>query len=237
MPGNRKQTYLQRKNYNMQVIEGLFNIVAPHECLSCQKEGSLLCYDCGSGLVAPPPRCYMCRRWDDESRTCQTCRRHTSIHSLWTAANYEGTAKELLRHLKFERASAGAATIAELLAKKCAAKGDFIISYIPTANKRVRERGYDQAYLIARQLAGRLGRPCIPCLARTGSQRQLGTSRQIRKQQMEGVFRPIKPEALKNKYILLVDDVLTTGATCEAAARVLRQAGAKRVSAAVFAVA
>jgi predicted amidophosphoribosyltransferase len=101
----------------------------------------------------------------------------------------------------------------------------------------VRQRGYDQALLIAKSLSQRLGRPYVPLLARMGDQRQVGHSRITRLNQMEGAFRPLNTMILKNRHVLLVDDVLTTGATCEAAARILRSNGAKRVSAAVFAVA
>jgi ComF family protein len=127
--------------------------------------------------------------------------------------------------------------MAKSLAVATGAAGDVFITYVPTANARVRERGYDQAALIARELSRQVGSPCVPLLARVGGQRQLGQGRAARKKQMEGAFRVLKPALLQNKHVLLVDDVLTTGATCEAAARVLRQAGAKRVSAAVFAVA
>ncbi len=237
MPGNRKQTYLQRKNYNMRVIEDLFNIIAPHECLGCQKEGSLLCYDCSLNLSSVPPRCYVCGRWDEAWRTCRACRRQTPIHTLWTVAKYEGAAKELLHKLKFERSRAGAEPIAGLLAGRCTLSDDTVVTFVPTASRRARERGYDQAALIAKELSVRLGLPFVPCLARIGDNRQVGSNRQLRKQQMEGVFRPLNPAAFQSRHVLIVDDVLTTGATCEAAARVLRQAGAKRVSAAVFAVA
>ena len=221
----------------MGIIQELFNIVAPHECLGCQKEGSLLCYECSTLLSAVPSRCYSCGRWDDTWLTCRTCRRHTPIHSLWAVSKYEGVAKELLHSIKFERARAGAARVADMIASRVGTQEGLLVTYIPTAGSRVRERGYDQSRLIARGLAKRLGLPFSPCLLRSGQQRQLGSRRELRKQQMEGVFRPVGLPVFRGRHVLLVDDVLTTGATCEAAARTLRQAGACRVSAAVFAVA
>lgn len=221
----------------MRIIEELFNIVAPHECVGCGAEGALLCGQCSGGLASLPPRCYRCQRWSDDFLTCQPCRRQTPLSSVWTVTTYNGAAKEVIRRLKFERARAGAETIAEMLAHAYTGTDDVLVTYVPTANVRVRQRGYDQAALIAKALARRLQRPCLPLLARIGSQRQLGQLRQTRKQQMLHAFRPINLSATQNKHILLVDDVLTTGATCEAAASVLKQAGAKRVSAIVFAVA
>lgn len=221
----------------MSVITGLFNIFAPHECLGCQKEGFLICYECRLGLAAILPRCYKCRRPSDDFKTCRACRKQTPIHSLWMATSYDGAAKELLHRLKFERAMAGAADVADMLASRLGQVDGLLITYVPTASARVRERGYDQAALIAKELARRLRLPCTPYLVRIGQERQVGSGRTIRKKQMDNAFRAINTRDFRSKHVLLVDDVLTTGATCEAAARVLRLSGARRVSAAVFAVA
>jgi len=221
----------------MALVEEIFNIIAPHECLGCQKEGSLLCYDCGNALVAVPPRCYRCGRLSEDSRTCAACRKLTPIHSLWPVTTYRGLPKEIVHRLKFERAKAGAQAMAEVMADRVRLEGDWIITYVPTANNRVRQRGYDQAALLARSLSRRISVPFTACLIRTGVQRQVGSDRAARREQMKDAFRPLHPSLFQGKQVLVVDDVLTTGATCEAAARTLRRAGAARVSAAVFAVA
>jgi competence protein ComFC len=146
-------------------------------------------------------------------------------------------AKELVRRLKFERTQAGAKNMAQLIANNALFEDKPLITYAPTAQTRVRLRGYDQAALIAKMLALYAGGTYVPLLVRIGDVRQVGQGRAARQQQMKGVFRAINTRLIKNKHILLIDDVLTTGSTCEAAARVLKDAGAKRVSAAVFAVA
>jgi Predicted amidophosphoribosyltransferases len=145
--------------------------------------------------------------------------------------------KELVRVLKFERAKGAAVAMADAMLAMLGTFGEVCITHVPTANSRVRERGYDQAALIAKELSRRSGRLYAPLLARMGNQRQLGQNRSVRTKQMRGGFRILNPALLRDRHILLVDDVLTTGATCEAAARALCQAGAKRVSAIVFAVA
>lgn len=221
----------------MALVEEIFNIIAPHECLGCQKEGSLLCYDCSNALVSVLPRCYRCGRLSADFRTCAACRKLSPIHSLWPATTYRDLPKEIVHRLKFERARAGAKTMAEIMAERLQIEGEWVITYVPTANNRVRQRGYDQAALLARSLSRRLGVPFAVCLARTGLQRQVGSDRAARREQMRDAFRPLRPSLFQGKQVLVIDDVLTTGATCEAAARTLRRAGAKRVSAAVFAVA
>ncbi len=220
----------------MSLIEDLFNLIAPHNCVGCNREGSLLCEQCAALLQKVPARCYKCQRWSAAARTCQACRRQTPLYGALAITPYTGVAKQVIHRLKFERAQAAADDIARVLAEGLSV-ADVLITHVPTAERRVRERGYDQAALIAKALARRLNQPYLPLLARIGDQRQVGQQRDVRAQQLRQAFRPIHATSLTNKHILLIDDVLTTGATCEAAARALRSSGARRVSAAVFAVA
>src|SRR5688572_17336350 len=103
MPGNRKQIYLQHKNYNMGIIEDIFNLFAPHECLRCKKEGSPLCLSCIEALNRVPPRCYRCRRWEEGFRTCKRCRARSPLFSVLSVFAYNGIPKNLVRSLKFDR--------------------------------------------------------------------------------------------------------------------------------------
>jgi ComF family protein len=106
---------------------------------------------------------------------------------------------------------------------------------VPTTTSRVRQRGYDQAKLLARQLSRLTGLSYQDCLVREGRTHQVGANRQQRQQQMKQAFR-VKPKCpSRSQHIILVDDVLTTGATLESAAQTLRARGYKRVSAIVFA--
>lgn len=222
----------------MSLVETILDIFTPFECLRCKIEGSLLCERCAATLTQVPPRCYRCGRWEGGYRTCRRCRAKSPLEAVCSAVSYnDAVAKELVHVLKFGRAKGAAKAAASALAAAAAIPGDVYITYEPTASARVRERGYDQAALIARELARLAGRPYLPLLARVDNRRQTGQKRGTRMQQMEGAFRVLTPETVRNKHILLVDDVLTTGATCEAAARALRQTGARHVSAAVFAVA
>lgn len=158
------------------------------------------------------------------------------MKSVWAVASYDGLAKEVVARLKFERAQAAAKDIAHAMATH--ANGDterMVIAHVPTANVRVRTRGYDQAALIARELSRELGVPHAALLARVSNVRQLGASRQQRKVQLSNAFRPLKSYMILNNDVLLVDDVITTGSTLEAAANVLKANGARSVQAIVFA--
>lgn len=184
-----------------------------------------------------PSRCYRCGSSTDRYRTCRSCRSSSPLFGVWSPSVYDGLAKDLVGKLKFGRGQEAASIIGSEIFAILPGHCDWIITHVPTANTRVRQRGYDQAQLIARHISRTAGCPYSALLARFGSSRQLGQTRQTRRKQMKQAFAPAHQNKIQNRHILLVDDVLTTGATLEAAATVLKGAGAKRVSAAVFAAA
>lgn len=110
-----------------------------------------------------------------------------------------------------------------------------LVVHIPTAGSRYRQRGYDQAKLIAQVVAARRELEYSPALRRSGDVRQVGAGRKLRFTQMQHLFYVHDPRNVAGRDVLLVDDVLTTGATLQACAKVLKAAGARRVSAVVFA--
>ncbi|HSX05969.1 MAG TPA: phosphoribosyltransferase family protein [Candidatus Saccharimonadales bacterium] len=138
--------------------------------------------------------------------------------------------------MKYERAQAGVAEIALLLARQLAGfSGDAVLVPVPTATSRVRARGYDHAALLAREVSRLTNTPRRIVLRRVGQAHQVGSRRSQRLEQLQAAFRPVQVNEIRGRHIILIDDVLTTGATLEAAARVLRRAGAARVDAIVFA--
>jgi predicted amidophosphoribosyltransferase len=201
----------------MKLIEHLLVLLAPHECLGCACEDHLLCAACYERLPVAPPIAL------------------TAVDHVWPGVVYGGAAKEVVHSLKFERAVAAAQDIASHMAVALPGDTDWIVTHIPTASVRVRQRGYDQSQRIARLLAGRIHAPYLPLLGRMSAVRQVGATRAERRSQMHGAFRPLHGRMLQNRHVLVVDDVLTTGSTVQAAAQTLRAAGASRVSAVVFA--
>lgn len=142
----------------------------------------------------------------------------------------------MVKEFKFEGKRAAAHTLATLTARAVPRlKPDVLVVHIPTATAHVRERGYDQALLLARAFAKERQLLHATLLSRTKQLTQHGAGRQDRLRNIQGAYTLCNPELIPGAHILLVDDVVTTGATLAEAARVLLQAGAKSVSAAVFA--
>lgn len=221
----------------MSFIDTIIGKLVPHACLGCAREGSLLCRDCEQSLAAVNPVCFQCATPGVNGLICESCRLHNTLQAVHAVTVYEGVAKELVRHLKF----AGAQAAARLMVRQMNAhlpdtpRDALVVVPVPTATSRVRERGYDQAKLLARELAWQRRLPYLDCLARSGQAHQVGSSRGARLSQIEGAYRVKKSRHLKGTTVLLVDDVMTTGATLTAAARVLQQSGASHVEAIVFA--
>lgn len=218
------------------MLEKIISLIAPHSCLGCTAEGALLCRNCALQLPPIVPRCYHCAASTKDYRTCPACRRTSALFQVWAVTAYDGVAKALVRKLKYERARQGGRDMADCLVRLLP-DNDWVVCHVPTATVRVRQRGYDQAQLMAKMIATRRGWPREVLLARFGQQRQVGQRRLTRHEQLKDVFVVRSLQQVKGKHVLLIDDVITTGATLEAAAQALKRAGARRVSAAVFAVA
>lgn len=220
------------------MIEQLISLIAPHDCISCNREGSLLCEWCKAEALIPlPPRCYRCHTLTVDSATCKKCYTRSGLKNVWIGGEYESAAKLLMHKLKFERARSAAIIVAEILDEMLPYfSNEVIISHIPTASSRRRQRGYDQSELIARCLAKKRRMRHVALLGRIGQSRQVGADKQTRHSQLHKAFCVQKAEYLMIKpTVLLIDDIVTSGATIEAASRALKQAGASKVYAAAFA--
>jgi predicted amidophosphoribosyltransferase len=196
-----------------------------------------------TGLV--PSLCAACgRACRPESVACTRCARRLAaaaplpgkgppgLDRAWSSAPHEGVARDLVTALKYRRLLPVAALIAERI--HWLAPVDLLsgtIVPVPAAPLRLRKRGFDPTGEIAAALADRLGAPLRPCLVRGGGGRQVG------KRRAERVGHPpyIQARGEVPRSVVLIDDVLTTGATLSACARALRGAGAVRVVAVTFA--
>ncbi len=189
----------------MAVLEKLIGVMAPHHCLVCDAEGAVLCVDCRLGVQPVPGRCYRCRKASIGGRTCESCRGASKLYRVKVAANYEGTAKQLVQTLKFSGTRAAALAMAELMSDLWVDVDEpsaVYLVHVPTAASRVRQRGYDQAELLARALSRRTGIRALPVLARLGHTRQVGTKREERLAQLEHAFRPRHAKLIEGAHLI-----------------------------------
>ena len=211
------------------MISRLMELLAPAECVGCGMSGDVLCHDCAA-RVGPPKAgvCFRCNRLSAGGRTCEQCRRYTVLRGVAVGSYYDGAVKELVLALKFRRQRAAAEVAAGLiLAAFDGRTAVEVVTDVPVAAARYRERGYNQSELVARQVARGLKLPYTRLLGRRDGAHQLGSGRQTRLEQVAGAFYSVR--RADNLRVLVVDDVITTGATLGECARALASVGADSV--------
>lgn len=213
--------------------------MSPAECYGCGAENHVICEACAAAeIIDFGERCAFCGRLSPGGRTCSKCRSNAPRH-VWVTSDYDGLARELITKYKFGHLRVAAEDLAKLMSQTfrdfCAELSDYMVVPVPTATSRRRERGFDQAELLAQTIANNLNLGYSPALARLGQSRQLGSKRELRLKQAADSYYVRLPELVRGRNILLVDDVITTGATLRAATKTLRGAGARRIDGLVFA--
>ncbi len=227
------------------------DLLCPWSCPVCSADAEgPFCGPCreelltAAGLVCP--RCAeTIGPYARTDRGCGACRGHTlGFDAALALGPYEGAIRHLCLLLKHERNAWLARWLADLwvearsrLLPREALNKETRVAWVPSHWAKRLTRGYDQAETFAEQLADRLGLPLCPALSRVrGTPKLAGLTRSSRRDIMRGAFRARRAawHSIEGRTILLVDDILTTGATCGAAASALKQAGAQKVIAAVI---
>lgn len=201
-----------------------------------------------------PPKCVLCGTVleDDQTDMCHGCRADTPEHpkghiklsyiAQWTALwYYEGKVRASLLRFKFSNRRSYAQTYGRLLAMKLLSEqiSFDVLTWIPISRLRRWRRGYDQVALIAQALGHELGVVPFPTLRKhrnTPPQSGFKYAAQ-RRANVLGAYTAVDSVRFASKRVLLLDDILTTGATASECARVLLTAGAKEVICAAVAAA
>jgi len=234
-------------------MQGLSHLVYPPHCLVCSNHytdpsGAGLCPPCRGAIVFNrPPFCRKCSRYlgaHVEQTYCKECRNaKPSFDFAWSACLYEDPLKELIHRFKYGQKTQlrrlFTETMISYIKEYTLDMGQFdAIVPIPLSATRLRERGYNQARLLAEELAREFSIPLVENHLRrvrhTGPQSFLDEKQ--RWTNIKGAFTIRKLKNFERKNILLIDDLLTTGATASEAARVLKNAGAGTVGVLTLAI-
>ena len=180
-------------------------------------------------------RCPVCGK---EGGFCESCR--TQLRELRTgeggAFYYDGIVKSMIHELKFRDRAYLAEIMGELMAGELSAEGD-VVTAVPLHPKRRRQRGYNQSRRIAKTYAACKGLPYEDLLVRVRNTppQSMITKREDRQNNIRGAFQPKAGKTIAGRKILLVDDVITTGATIGECRGELMKAGAAAVTTISFA--
>lgn len=211
------------------------NWLLPQDCVLCGEPGlhEPICPGCRVALpILPPQRCPRCALpVPDSSVPCGACQRHPPrFDATHAALTYAFPADGLIRQLKYGHRLATANLLAGLMLEQAPAQGDVLVP-VPLSAARLRERGFNQAMELARVLGRRRGLPvdAASCRRIADTPPQAGLSWKERRRNIRNAFACDTDYG--GRHVILVDDVMTTGATLDELARTLRQHGAARVTA------
>jgi ComF family protein len=238
-------------------VTALLDLVFPPFCPVCRQRlddgrRDPLCGDCWEGLERiVPPQCLVCGVPFGGSpsghasaagasnvipRRCGSCqRRPPPFHYARAAIRYEDIAREAVHALKFGGRRALAAPLGDLLAEMAPHElpggAPHLVIPVPLHRRRERDRGFNQALLLARRLGVAWGIPVRSnVLVRTvPTPPQTELTATARRANVRGAFALRRPEVVSGRHVVLVDDILTTGSTVSACARCLRDAGAATI--------
>lgn len=194
-----------------------------------------------------PPKCILCEKVlsPNETDLCHSCRADTEVFPKatrkisfvadWTSMwYYNGNVRNSLLRYKFYNRRSYGAVYGRLLAMKLLSKPLCqydILTWVPVSRQRKRKRGFDQVELIAQAVGQELGTPAVPVLKKIRHNKPQSrlSDPSRRRANVLGAYTVPEPAAIAGKRILLLDDIITTGATVQECSRTLLTAGAKEV--------
>ena len=212
-PRNLTCSVCKRENFsNRSICDECYN------SLPFNKES--ICGHCGRVAAYPTEYCDYCKN------------RQTSVDSSRSAFEYLDPIRQLVMRFKY----GGEKYLREFFAEelkpvflKHVGYADVIV-YVPTTNKKVRQRGYNQGEVLAREFRRFSQIPVVDAIQKIKeTESQVGLTLKERRENLKGSFKVVDKKAVKDKRVLIIDDVMTTGSTVENIAEKLKSAGAREV--------
>ena len=208
------------------------------KCISCGKEifdGSYFCPDCKESLpLNDKSICDHCgRELLVPQEYCSTCKGELlTVDFARSVFTYRPPISTLIKKFKFGNKRYLAQAFCEYLSGlylKCFLTAD-VITFVPMTKKSLKRRGYNQGELLAKGVSEKVGVPCENLLVKKSeTERQVKLDKSQRLKNLVDAFKVVDRKKVKNKTVVIIDDVSTTGATGEAVGSKLKKAGAKKV--------
>lgn len=217
----------------------LLDFIFPKYCVNCRKIGSYICDSCFAYIsFNEVSTCVVCQRPAFGGLTHPRCKTRYTIDGVFSSLIYKGVVKRLLYQFKYKphvgelQKVLGDLFYEGLIQKEGCYQlltDTSVIVPIPLYKTKLRSRGYNQSQLLAESLARKCGIKVSECLDRVkNTHTQVGLSQQERQDNIRDAFT-LKFHEADHLQILLVDDVVTSGATLNEAAKLLKKAGVKKV--------
>ena len=234
----------------MKFLSQVIDIIYPPRCHICNRFLSAaeryhssiqLCNSCLTNLIPiTHPMCTVCglpfQTSTGSDHLCENCLRKLPWYDfLRSPYLYSGPLMESIQRFKYNMETHLTSSLGHLLSsfakESIPDREDYVIVPVPLHRRRLRERGFNQSLLLARILASELGNQLdyLSLIRNRYTQAQTGLKKKERRKNVKDAFSVIQPSAIKDKEILLVDDVFTTGYTLNECARTLKKAGAATV--------
>ena len=211
------------------------DLLFPQWCIGCGKEGDFICSSCRRLLPRiMPPLCPRCGKPQPSGILCPGCVSwQAEIDGIRSPFRFDGIIRQAIHQLKYKNLRALAVPLAKFLQDYLATNpvpGEVLVP-VPLHQKRLRERGYNQSSLLAQELGKLINLPVADnCLIRQKHAPPQARSSSVddRRSNVADAFA-CRDQRLKDKLVLLIDDVSTSGATLDACAGALKAAGATSV--------
>lgn len=231
------------------MFEFFLNLLFPKRCVGCKRFGSFICSVCFAKIAfVTAYHCPVCNKPSIDGKTHPVCKILYSIDGVCSSIVYQGIVKKLLYQFKYQPYLSSLTTVlSELLYEGVIQHEVFyhfleskpLITAVPLSTKKLRKRGYNHAELLAGQFAKRVGLLYYPSLVIRikDTTPQFFLKREERIRNIKGAFiiNPKSTAIVKNRNVVIIDDIATTFSTLSECANILKRNGAKTVWGAVLA--
>ncbi len=231
------------KFYFRKVKKFILDIIFPIECLNCGKEGTWLCDNCKKKIILKEKQyCFNCKIENDFGHFCFNCKKYYALNGIFIASDYENEiVAKVIRTLKYKFIQEMAEILSQILVdfiekmkndKKSVLPPyvlrdleNVLVTSVPLYYKRLHWRGFNQAELIAKSFSHKLNLEFDPnlLLRVKHNKPQVELPEMQRKINLKNSFKLINKKKVKDRNIIIIDDVATTGSTLNECAKALRQ--------------